>query len=85
MATTIQIDEEIKRELFLLKNELERDLARSLTYNELIRILLDRNKKRQENPKKWQEFRKLKGSLSKDSIEILNSERAIDKNVENSE
>jgi hypothetical protein len=82
MATTIQIDEKTKQELFFLKNELEKNLARSLTYNEILQILLEKYRIISNVKHSWAEFRSLKGSISKDSLEILRKGRKIDKKAE---
>ena len=42
MAPTIQIEEETRKALFLEKNRLEKEVGRSLTYDEVIEHLLSR-------------------------------------------
>lgn len=43
-VTTIQIEKEVKHELFALKNHLEKITNTSMTYNDLIRYLLKKTK-----------------------------------------
>ena len=80
-STTIQLDQKIKDELFLLKNQIEKRLGRSISYNELIRILLENNKASllRRNLKEFQKFR---GIISRDSIKTFQKERKIDSKAE---
>ncbi|MHA1205692.1 MAG: hypothetical protein K9W45_04295 [Candidatus Heimdallarchaeum aukensis] len=43
MSTTIQIKKETKEALFNIKNRLERELGRRLSYDEVIEYLLEKN------------------------------------------
>lgn len=65
MATTIQIKEETKKALFLEKNRLEKEVGRSLTYDEVIEHLLSRSSP--VIPKKTLE--ELQGILGKEAKE----------------
>jgi len=78
MPTTIQIDEKTKMELFLIKNELERKMSKSLSYNELLQIILETYRIANKRSKSWNNFKNLQGIIPKDSIEILKKERKID-------
>ena len=66
MATTIQIKEETKKALFLEKNRLEKEVGRSLTYDEVIEHLLSRRSP--GIPKKTLE--ELQGILGKEAKEV---------------
>ncbi|MCE7742233.1 MAG: hypothetical protein GOP50_07210 [Candidatus Heimdallarchaeota archaeon] len=66
MATTIQIKEETKKALFLEKNRLEKEVGRSLTYDEVIEHLLSRTST--VIPKKTLED--LQGILGKEAKEV---------------
>jgi len=64
IATTIQISEETKNKLFMIKNRLEKEWGRRVTYDEAIQFLLKeegREFNRQEfvsNIRKYQGFLK---------------------------
>lgn len=66
VATTIQIKEETKKALFLEKNRLEKEVGRSLTYDEVIEHLL--SKTSTVIPKKTLED--LQGILGKEAKEV---------------
>ena len=76
-GTTIQLNKKTKEELFHLKNRIEKRLGRSISYNDLIKLLLKNNKNAimRQNLK---EFQKFKGILSKKTQKILRDERKID-------
>lgn len=65
MTTTIQIDDAIKKTLFKIKLKLEEQKGSSVTYNEIIKFLIDNQSTNIIKKEKLQEFRKLKGVLSK--------------------
>ena len=44
MSTTIQIDTETKASLFNLKNEIEKEMGKKITYNDVILILMKKQK-----------------------------------------
>lgn len=71
MATTIQLKKETKKALFLKKNELEREMNRKITYDELVMKLLSQNEK--IKPKKTLD--ELIGIISKEETEIYSSLR----------
>ncbi len=80
-STTIQLDQKIKDELFLLKNQIEKKLGRSISYNELISMLLENNKASLLR-RNLKEFQKLRGIISRDSIKTFQKERKIDSKAE---
>lgn len=80
-STTIQLDQKIKDELFLLKNQIEKKLGRSISYNELINMLLENNKASLLR-RNLKEFQKLRGIISRDSIKTFQKERKIDSKAE---
>jgi len=75
MPTTIQISEEIKKKLFMIMNQLEKEWGRRVTYNEAIKFLLKEKKiefNREEflkNLKKYQGI--LKPNEGKDLLKEL--------------
>lgn len=66
VATTIQIKEETKKALFLEKNRLEKEAGCSLTYDEVIELLLSRSSP--VIPVKTLE--ELQGTLGKEAKEV---------------
>ncbi len=75
MPTTIQISEEIKKKLFMIINQLEKEWGRRVTYDEAIKFLLKEKKiefNREEflkNLKKYQGI--LKPNEGKDLLKEL--------------
>ncbi len=75
MPTTIQISEEIKKKLFMIMNQLEKEWGRRVTYDEAIKFLLKEKKiefNREEflkNLKKYQGI--LKPNEGKDLLKEL--------------
>jgi len=75
MPTTIQISEEIKKKLFMIMNQLEKEWGRRVTYDEAIKFLLKEKKiefNREEflkNIKKYQGI--LKPNEGKDLLKDL--------------
>ena len=83
MTTTIQIDDDTKERLFLLKLDLEKQRGKPISYNDLIEYLLKTQYRSSNKAKYIKEFKKLKGSLPKDALkEYLEEKR---KNVEREE
>ncbi|MHA1894090.1 MAG: DUF3924 family protein [Candidatus Helarchaeota archaeon] len=76
-GTTIQLNKKTKEELFHLKNRIEKRLGRSISYNDLIKLLL-KNNKNAIIKQNLREFQKFKGILSKKTQKILRNERKID-------
>ncbi|HME52801.1 MAG TPA: hypothetical protein VKM55_11330 [Candidatus Lokiarchaeia archaeon] len=81
MSTTIPIDKPTKTRLFLLKSRIEQQEGRSISYTELLQILI-RNMELSHAPKHLSDFRKFQGILPKDSIEMFEKERALDLQAE---
>jgi hypothetical protein len=75
MSTTIQIDKHTKKELFQLKSELEFELGRSVTYNEIIQMLVDEKKKRKTQKNNNYLLRQLKGILPNKALNDYRSEK----------
>ncbi|MHA1649006.1 MAG: hypothetical protein ACTSYB_02340 [Candidatus Helarchaeota archaeon] len=75
MTTTIQIDNEIKKRLFQIKLKLEVQRGHSLTYNEIIKYLIENQSINLINKKSLKEFRKLKGILPKSAKIIYLTEK----------
>ncbi len=61
MVTTIQVDEETQQKLFQVMTEIQGKTGRRISYNEALKILLERNE-RVERARS--EFSKLYGSLA---------------------
>ncbi|TFG20946.1 MAG: hypothetical protein EU529_14150 [Promethearchaeota archaeon] len=75
MTTTIQIDDEIKKKLFKIKLILEEEKGSAVTYNEIIKFLLDSQSTNINRKRYLQEFRKLKGILPKSAMTIYLEEK----------
>jgi len=71
MVTTIQLKEETKQALFLKKNQLERELSRKITYDELVMKLLAQT----ENARPRAELEDLIGIISQEEVDIYQSLR----------
>jgi hypothetical protein len=68
MTTTIQIDDDTKRKLFQIKLKLEKEKGSSISYNELIKILLKDQSAPMSKRENLREFRKLRGVLPKSTL-----------------
>lgn len=75
MTTSIQLDEETKKKLFNLKLDLEKERGQPVTYNELIEYLLEEQRRTANRSKNLKEFRKLKGTLPKDTLKYYFDEK----------
>ncbi len=81
MYTTIKISEENRKRLFQVKNRLEENLDKALTYNETIGILID--KLAHVNRKDLvRGMASLKGILNESDFEFYKEMRAVDKRRE---
>ena len=78
MTTTIQIDDEIKKKLFNIKLKLEEEKGNSVTYNEIIKYLIDHQSLSMVRKNDLQEFQKLKGILPKSAMIIYLEEKQKD-------
>jgi hypothetical protein len=75
MTTTIQIDNETKKDLFRIKLKLEEHKGKPVTYNELIQYLIEGHSSNIIRGTHLLEFRKLKGTWSQDDVDTLYTER----------
>ena len=75
MTTTIQIDDEIKKKLFQIKLKLEEQKGSAVTYNEIIKFLIDNQSTNIIRKANLQEFRKLKGILPKSAMTMYLEEK----------
>jgi hypothetical protein len=78
MTTTIQIDDEIKKKLFNIKLKLEEEKGSSVTYNEIIKYLIEHHSLSIIRKNDLQEFQKLKGILPKSAMIIYLEEKQKD-------
>ena len=63
MTTTIQIDDNIKKQLFKIKLKLEEQKGSAVTYNEIIEFLIKHQKTNIIKKKNMKEFRRFEGIL----------------------
>jgi len=75
MTTTIQIDDAIKKKLFKIKLKLEEQKGSAVTYNEIIKFLIDHQSTNIIRKENLQEFRKLKGILPKSALTMYLEEK----------
>ena len=75
MTTTIQIDDEIKKKLFQIKLKLEEQKGSAVTYNEIIKFLIDNQSTNIIRKANLREFRKLKGILPKSAMTMYLEEK----------
>ena len=75
MTTTIQIDDEIKRKLFQIKLKLEEQKGSAVTYNEIIKFLIDHQSSNIIRKANLREFGKLKGILPKSAMTMYLEEK----------
>ncbi|MHA1372127.1 MAG: hypothetical protein ACTSRA_20710 [Promethearchaeota archaeon] len=76
MTTTIQIDDDVKKQLFKIKLKLEEEKGNAITYNEIIKYLINNQATNIIRKKDLVEFRKLKGILPKSAMTMyLNDKR----------
>ncbi|TFG18808.1 MAG: hypothetical protein EU530_08140 [Promethearchaeota archaeon] len=78
MTTTIQIDNDTKKNLFRIKLKLEEHKGKPITYNELIQYLIEGHSSRIIRGAHLMDFRKLKGTWSQDEVNIFYKERKKD-------
>ncbi len=78
MTTTIQIDDEIKKKLLKIKLKLEEEKGSSVTFNEIIKFLIDNQSTNIIRKENLQEFRKLKGILPKSAMTMYLEEKKKD-------
>ena len=75
MTTTIQIDDETKKRLFRIKLKLEEEKGSAVTYNEIIKFLINHQSNDKIKKENLSEFRKLKGILPKSALSVYLSEK----------
>ena len=78
MTTTIQIDDETKKKLFRIKLRLEEQKGEAITYNDLIEYLIESQPSNLTRKSNLQEFRTLKGILTKSAMKIYLDEKRKD-------
>lgn len=78
LTTTIQIDDNTKKELFHLKLDLEKHRGEPISYNEVIVHLLNNLYRNINGGKHIKEFKKLRGSLPKDALNMYYEEKRND-------
>ncbi len=69
MTTTIQIDEETKKKLFQIKLKLEEKKGSAVSYNEILKFLLNNQKINLIRKKNMKEFRRFEGILPESALE----------------
>jgi hypothetical protein len=69
MTTTIQIDDNIKKQLFKIKLKLEEQKGSAVTYNEIIEFLIKHQKTNIIKKKNMKEFRRFEGILPSSTLE----------------
>ena len=77
MHTTIPVDKTTKTRLFKLKNRLELEEGRPISYTELVQILIQ-NMEREHSCSQLSEFKQFQGILRKKTKETFDQEREID-------
>lgn len=77
MSTTIPIDKATKTRLFLLKNRIEQQEGRPISYTEFMQILI-RNTERSQRVTDLSGFRQFQGILPHSAIEMFDKERELD-------
>lgn len=82
MNTTIQIDGETKKKLFMIKLRLEEQKGQAVTYNDLIEYLIASQPSNLIRKSNLQEFRSLKGILPKSALKTYLDEKRKDLNKE---
>jgi len=82
MTTTIQIDDETKKKLFRIKLRLEEQKEEAITYNDLIKYLIESQPSNLIRKSNLQEFRSLKGILPKSAKKTYFDEKRKDLNEE---
>ena len=79
MVTTVQVDSEIKNKLFHLKLKISELEGRNVSYNEIIRRLLENsNLTKTKRTKNRLIMRKYCGTLSKDTLKKWQKEKYKD-------
>jgi predicted helicase len=69
MTTTIQIDDNIKKQLFKIKLKLEEQKGSAVTYNEIIDFLIRHQKTNIIKKKNMEEFRRFEGILPASALD----------------
>jgi len=82
MTTTIQIDDETKKKLFRIKLRLEEQKEEAITYNDLIKYLIESQPSNLIRKSNLQDFRSLKGILPKSAKKTYLDEKRKDLNEE---
>ena len=82
MATTIQVEKEVKQKLFQLKLTLAQKWGRSVNYNEVIEELISQHQKKIVQKDKYQKIRDLANSFDKKIYDEYRKEKLKDLNRE---
>lgn len=78
MTTTIQIDDNTKKKLFKIKLKLEEQKGSGISYNEIIKYLINNQKKPLIDKRNLEEFRSLEGILPKGTLNVYLKEKRKD-------
>jgi len=79
MATTIQISEKVKKNLFQLINKMEQKLGRRISYNEAIEDLIENSFKKLSKKEFITHIEKYMGLFDiEEAKKLLKEERALD-------
>ena len=78
MTSTIQLSDLTKQKLFHYKLDLEKEKGKSISYNDIIEILLKTPQKSQERRENLHNFKKYSGFLKKEALEIYYGEKRKD-------
>jgi len=85
MTTTIQIDDNIKKQLFKIKLKLEEQKGSAVTYNEIIDFLIRHQKATIIKKKNMEEFRRFEGIIHAALLDEYLEEKKKNWNVKNLE
>ncbi len=75
MTTTIQIDDETKKKLFQIKLDLERERGIAVTYNEIIKNLIENQSYLHMKKVNMKDFRQFEGILPESALELYYKEK----------
>ena len=74
----MQIDDDTRKRLFSLKLELEKERGKPISCDEVIEYLLNNIHRSSNRAKHLKEFKKLRGSLPKDALNLYLEEKKKD-------
>lgn len=83
MTTTIQISEETQKKLFQIKNALEDQKGKRVTYNEAINYLIQEHERKFDKDQFLNTMRKFRGIFKQgEATKILDESRQLDRERE---